>query len=174
MTLNDSWGYQGRDTNYKSSAQIIRLFAEVVGMGGNLLLDIGPMEDGAIPNEQIERLEALGEWVRPNSEAIHATRAGMPSGHFFGPSTRSKDGRCLYLFVLGDSGGLVAVRGLRNGVLKCSETATGNELAFRRNGGAGWLAVPGVLWIELPSALAHPIVTVIKLELEGELDLYRG
>ena len=90
MTINDSWGYQGNDTNYKSSLQVIRIFAECIGMGGNLLLDIGPEPDGTIPEEQQQVLRDLGRWTAKHREAIYGTRAGLPDGHFEGPSTMNR------------------------------------------------------------------------------------
>ena len=63
-TINDSWGYKPNDTNYKSVPQLVRMFAECIGMGGNMLLDVGPMADGTIPPEQVERLEGLGACTR--------------------------------------------------------------------------------------------------------------
>ncbi|NNE36617.1 MAG: alpha-L-fucosidase, partial [Rhodothermales bacterium] len=91
MTMNDSWGYQGHDRNYKTAYQIIRIFADVLGMGGNLLLDIGPKADGTIPDEQLGILESLGRWTRKHEEAIYGTTTGLPPGHFYGPTTLSKD-----------------------------------------------------------------------------------
>ena len=52
LTMNDSWGYQQNDKNYKSSMQIIDIFVDVISKGGNLLLNIGPKSDGKIPKEQ--------------------------------------------------------------------------------------------------------------------------
>lgn len=48
LTINDSWGWQPDDDNHKSPRQIVRTFVETIGAGGNLLLDVGPREDGTI------------------------------------------------------------------------------------------------------------------------------
>ena len=40
---------------------------------GNLLLDVGPEADGTIPPVQMERLKALGAWLKQNGEAIYDT-----------------------------------------------------------------------------------------------------
>jgi alpha-L-fucosidase len=37
-TMNDSWGYQPYDKNYKTPNMIVRTLADVISMGGNLLL----------------------------------------------------------------------------------------------------------------------------------------
>ena len=99
MTTNDNWGYRPQDTAWKSSNHIIRIFADVLGMGGNLLLDIGPKADGTIPKEQEQILKDLGRWTQKHQEAIYTSRAGLPHGHFHGPSTLSQDSQTLFLFL---------------------------------------------------------------------------
>jgi alpha-L-fucosidase len=68
-------------------------------MGGNLLIDIGPKEDGTIPAEQIEILKNLGRWTAINSEAIYGTRRGIPFENYNGKSALSKDGKKLFLYL---------------------------------------------------------------------------
>ncbi len=174
VTMNDSWGYQPSDNNYKSVRQIVRLFAECIGMGGNLLLGIGPRPDGTIPEAEVARLEGLGHWVERHSEAIYGTRAGLPSGHFYGSSTLSPDTRTLYLMFFDRPWEAVAVRGLRNRVLRATIRGSGRDLVHRTVGGAAWMDVPGVLWVDVPETVLDPSATVIKLELDGPLDIYRG
>lgn len=99
MTSNDNWGWRPNDTMMKTSNEVIRIFSECLGMGGNLLLDIGPKADGTIPWEQIRLLKDLGRWTSKHAEAIYGSKAGLPLGHFYGPSTMSKDSTILYLFV---------------------------------------------------------------------------
>lgn len=41
-------------------------------------------------------------------------------------------------------------------------------------GGAPWLNIPGILWINVQEESLDKNCTVIKLEFEEELDLYRG
>ena len=41
MTMNDHWGWNKHDENWKSSAQLIRMLADVASKGGNFLLDVG-------------------------------------------------------------------------------------------------------------------------------------
>ena len=175
MTMNDNWGYFPSDTNYKPVSQIIRTFVEVISSGGNLLLNIGPKPDGTIPQEQKSRLKELGTWIAKNDEAIHATKAGLPYGHFYGPTTLSKDNTKLYLFMLQDPKNYISLKGIQNKVKSIRVLGSGEELDFERNGGAAWNNIPGILRIALPSeASIDEYSTVLEVELEGELQLYRG
>lgn len=174
VTLNDSWGYQPRDTNYKSVRQLVRLFTECIGMGGNMLLDIGPKADGSIPEEAVARLEELGRWTHRHAEAIYPTSAGLPAGHFYGATTISKDANTIYAFTFDRPWDSIALKGIRNRVLRTSVVGSGHEVPHRKIGGAPWMDVPGVLWIDVPEGEVDPYATVLKIELDGPLDLYRG
>ncbi|MDD3686953.1 MAG: alpha-L-fucosidase, partial [Bacteroidales bacterium] len=90
MTINDSWGFQHTDLNFKTPYEIITIFADVISKGGNMLLDFGPREDGSIPDESVFVIKELGAWNKKHYEAIFGTLAGMDAGHFYGPSTISK------------------------------------------------------------------------------------
>ncbi|MFJ8577885.1 alpha-L-fucosidase [Micromonospora sp. NPDC093277] len=171
LTVNDSWGYRPQDRNHKSVRQLVRTFAEVIGAGGNLLLDVGPKADGTITREQTDRLLGLGDWIGRNRDAVYGTRAGLPPGHHYGPSTLSADRRVVYLVCFDAPREFVAVRGLRNAVRRVSVLHTGAELAHRVVG--GFADVPGVLYLDAPTALDEH-ATVLAVELDGELDLYRG
>lgn len=173
LTVNDSWGYQHKDDNHKSVRQIVRYFAETIGAGGNLLLDVGPTEDGTITGEQAARLTGLGDWIRANEEAVYGTVAGLPAGHHYGPSTLSADRRTLYLTCFDPPCETVGVRGLRSKVKRVRVLGSCTELGHRVTGGLH--EVPGVLWIDAPAASGlNEYATVLAVELDGEVDIYRG
>ncbi|MFE4754120.1 alpha-L-fucosidase [Streptomyces mirabilis] len=173
LTINDSWSHRPQDRDFKSVRQLVRYFTETIGMGGNLLLGAGPREDGTIPEEQIERLEGLGAWIGRHTDAVYGTVAGLPAGHHYGPSTLSADRRTLYLICFDAPRDNVSLRGLRNEVKRVTVLGTGTELGHHVTGGLD--AVPGVTWIDAPAAAdLDEYATVLAVELEGELDLYRG
>ena len=48
---------------------------EIVSKGGNYLLNIGPMANGAIPGATVATLNKVGVWMQANSESIYGTSA---------------------------------------------------------------------------------------------------
>lgn len=173
VTINDNWGYRLNDPNHKTPRQCVRMLAECAGMGGNLLLDIGPKADGSLQPEQAQVLTELGTWTRRNGEALYGTRRGLPHGHFYGPTTLSADRRTLFLIAFDRPVDGVAVKGVRNRVVKASVLGHG-EVGSRAIGGAPWANLPGTVWVDVPEAAIDPYATVVKLELDGPLDLYAG
>ncbi|MCM4167475.1 hypothetical protein KCTC52924_01029 [Arenibacter antarcticus] len=173
LTMNDSWGFQKNDHNYKTTDQIIGIFADVIGNGGNLLLDIGPKGDGSIPEEQAAILEGLGRWTNKHKEAIYGTRSGIPKEHFYGPTTLSKDQTILYLFVKGNAGGEVVVRGLKNNINRIWVVGEGTKLSHQVLGKVYWSHYPGIKYIKLPEHVLDENMTVLALLLDGKVDLYR-
>lgn len=174
VTINDTWGYQHNDKNYKSVRELVRMFSECIGMGGNMLLDIGPMEDGTIDPEEEKRLLELGAWINNNKEAVYPTKAGLPAGHFYGASTLSKDEKSLYLFYYDRPIDSIAVKGIKNNIKDITILSTGEKLTYKKVGGASWMDIPGVLWIDIPEKLIDENATVVKIELDEPLELYRG
>ena len=174
MTINDSWGYQGKDNNYKSLNYIIQIFAECIGMGGNLLLDIGPKQDGTIDGPQVAILKGLGRWTKKHSEAIWGTMAGLPLGHVYGPTTLSKDKKTIYLFYFGSPNGEVVLKGVRNNIKNIRIVGSNTSITWKRNGGAAWTGIPGNMLMVIPVQELDDNCTVIAVDLDGELDLYHG
>ena len=174
MTTNNNWGYHPDDTNYKTPFEVISIFADVVSNGGNLLLDIGPREDGSIPREQVHILKELGKWNRKHAEAVFGSLPGMPAGHFYGPSTLSRDSTILYLFLPDRSAGNIMVKGLSNEIRDVEVVGTSQHLKPKIVGKISWSPVPGLVFIDVPEKLKDQYMTVLKVKLDGKLKLYRG
>lgn len=98
ITLGDNWGHVPGD-KFKSPVTVIHYLIEVVAKGGNLLLGVGPSDQGLLSGEQIERLNSIGKWMDKNGEAIYATRTvkNFKDGQTF--FTRSKDDKKRYALV---------------------------------------------------------------------------
>ena len=108
--LGRSFGYNRAEGEAETipSAELIHLLVDIVSKNGNLLLDVGPEADGTIPAVQMERLKALGGWMRVNGDAIYGTH---PWTHAEGATAENvpvrftqKNGS-LYAILLGDVAG---------------------------------------------------------------------
>jgi alpha-L-fucosidase len=97
MTLNNHWGYNELDTDWKSGTELIRKLATICGKGGNFLLNVGPRADGSIPQGSIDRLAEIGQWMEIYNESIYGTQASPFTYLSWGTATRK--GQCLYLHV---------------------------------------------------------------------------
>jgi len=174
MTINDNWGYQPNDKNWKTPYEIISIFADVISNGGNLLLDIGPKEDGTIPDEEVNVLKELGAWNKLHAEAIFDTKAGLPNGHYYGPSTLSKDSTTLYLFVPEKNNGEVMIKGLDNKIQDITVLGSDTKLTPKVVGKISWSPVPGLVYIDVSDKLKDKYMSVLKIKLDKPLKLYRG
>ena len=118
---NKSWSYVEGQT-YKTPDMVVRNMIDVWSKNGVVLLNISPTADGTINKEQRDILKRIGEWMKKYSEAVYETRpytikgfgnAVATDGNHGGQTAKvqytaqdgrflkSKDGKYLYLFVLG-------------------------------------------------------------------------
>ncbi|MBI1792503.1 MAG: alpha-L-fucosidase [Acidobacteria bacterium] len=97
-TINNAWGYNQSDKRFKSTRSLIHYLARSAGYNANFLLNVGPMPDGRIQPEFVERLKGLGEWLKANGESIYGTRGGPIGPRPWGATTQR--GGKIYVHVL--------------------------------------------------------------------------
>lgn len=167
MTMNDHWGYNKHDDNWKSTKDLLHLLADIASKGGNFLLNVGPTAGGLFPPESVQRLKEIGQWMKVNGEAIYGTRGG-PLNHLpWGRSTHKRLGNdtrlYLHVFDWPDDGKLVIPR-LYNEVSKAFLLADPAQSALpitRRED--NWI-------IELPAQVPDTMNTVVVMDLIGKAD----
>ncbi len=172
ITMNDHWGYNASDQNWKSTTQLIRMLVDVVSKGGNLLLNVGPKADGTFPDEAIVRLREIGEWMKVNNQSIYGTSASpfgaLPWGRCTSRAMSDDDGNSLtrlYLHVFDwPMDGELRVPGLASevraaGFLGANEGLTG----FRENSD---------VVIAVPAESPNEHCSVIVLDVAGEVVIY--
>lgn len=97
-TINNAWGYNKNDARYKSVKQLIQYLVRAAGYNSNFLLNVGPMPNGKIQPEFVERLKAMGEWLGKNGESIYGTRGGPLTPRSWGVTTQK--GNTVYVHIL--------------------------------------------------------------------------
>lgn len=174
VTTNNTWSFTGSEKEYKTPFELITMFCQCLGMGGNMLLNVGPDEHGVIPPEQVRLLETMGEWIRQHEDAVYGTERGLPHGYAFHPTSLNRSRDTVYVYMSHISKEATPVKGIRNPIKSVRLLGADQTCRWKRIGGAPWLNVPGTLWIDFPHAHLDEYVSVLKIELEGALDLYDG
>ncbi|UCF36419.1 MAG: alpha-L-fucosidase [Acidobacteriota bacterium] len=90
QTFSGSWGYHRDEATWKSSRQLIEMLIEVVSKGGNLLLNVGPTGRGTFDSRALDRLSAIGDWMRLHGRSIYGSTAA--------PDDLQKPDNCLLTF----------------------------------------------------------------------------
>ena len=154
-TMNDSWGFQLTDHNWKSATTLIRSMVEAAGRNTNFLLNVGPRPDGSFPDSAMARLAALGAWMRVNGASIYGTRGGPLTPRPWGVTTQKGD--TVYVHLLHGMDAVVALPELPRRVTR----------AFLLDGGAqvSIAATPGAVTLRLPRRSSESADQVVALVL---------
>lgn len=99
QTMNDHWGYNKADQNWKSAGDLIRRLVDCAAKGGNFLLNVGPTAEGVFPPAALQRLAAIGRWMRINGASIYGTEAGPYADLPWGRSTMDKSGKAVRVYL---------------------------------------------------------------------------
>src|SRR5579885_1362258 len=159
MTMNDSWGYQRADDNWKSPKTIVRNLVTCARDGGNYLLNIGPKPDGSVPEESVRILSDVGRWMDRNGVAIYgADPCEVKRSSYI---NFSRKGNTLYLHVYYGPGSTVAVGGLQTKVKSARLLASGKPVEVKQDEFR-------VQFTGLPANAPDTPVTVIAAECESE------
>ena len=189
---SSSWCYT-EGLQYYSTRQIFHGFLDRISKNGNLLLNISPMADGTIPQEQKDILLGMGTWLKKYGEAVYSTRAwekygegpmkmGAAQGVFGAPVqgsardirfTRSKDNKILYAILLGWEEGQkeVIITSLTTDRVDCKNLKSAELI----NGEAGkylplsFRQTAEGLIVGLPDRPFEEMAYVVKLSFDGEI-----
>lgn len=99
QTTNDHWGYGACDFNYKSLPELIETLCACRKVGANLLLNVGPDGEGALPLIQEAMLLEMGKWIKKAGGCIYEGKPSSLSGE--GKDFALTKGDKEYLFVHG-------------------------------------------------------------------------
>lgn len=161
MTMNDHWGYNKHDDNWKSSKDLIQKLADIASKGGNFLLNIGPKADGTFPQESVERLAVIGDWMDVYSESIYGTQASPIAQVDWGRITQKKteNGTRVYLHIFEwPEDGQLNIEGLQGSVSKSGLLSGSANVQVESEGES--------LTIQLPQIQANEYDEVVWLDMK--------
>ncbi len=168
MTMNGHWGWNKHDKDFKSTEELIHKLVDIASKGGNYLLNVGPKPDGTFPQESIERLKQIGQWMKVNGQSIYETTASPFAKLAWGRCTKkvSQKGATLYLHVFNwPEDGELLLPGLKNQVKKATFLANHKSVKARQD-------ESGVI-LSLPAEPLDTIDTVIVVKIKGDIDIQK-
>jgi alpha-L-fucosidase len=173
MTLNNSWGFNKADDQWKTPKTVVDNLITCARGGGNYLLNIGPERDGSVPQPSVEVLEAVGKWLDGNGTAIYGTERGTLNAD--ASCNYSRRGNTLYVHVYDWPGHtpasewldffrpetVVAIGGLKPKVLSARILKTGQKVEFTQDEFTFRLT-------GMPLEAPDQPATVIEVQCDGE------
>ena len=159
MTLNGSWGYNKDDHNWKNADTVITNLVDCVSKGGNYLLNVGPDEQGRVPEGSAEILREAGKWMDQYGDSIYSAQRTcfehLPSG----VKATTKEGK-VYLHLLDYTpNGSVVIPKLKNEINGMKLMGTTTEVTYSE--------MQDDLIIDLPDVEANPYDTIIEIDVVG-------
>jgi len=169
MTMNNNWGYNSHDNNWKSSEDLVRKLIDIASKGGNFLLNIGPTSQGVFPDPAIDRLRDIGSWMSVNHESIYETQASPFKKLSWGRCTQKaiNGGTRLYLHVFDwPSDGKLVVPALGSQVTNCYALEDKKKLNGQKDGSD--------FVIDVSKVIPQQYATVIVVDVKGKPVIYEA
>jgi alpha-L-fucosidase len=165
-TLNNTWGFKKNDHEWKSPEVLTRLLFDIAAKGGNYLLNVGPTSEGLIPQESVDILAKVGDWMKINSECIYGTQASPYKIEFKWGNITRKPGK-LYLGIFNWPNETFYLEGLKNKVKKVYLLSDKQQKALPFKTSYDKKLDHHRLKIELPKQAPDKVVSVVVIEIEG-------
>ncbi|MCG6190762.1 alpha-L-fucosidase [Maribellus maritimus] len=166
-TLNNTWGYKKNDHHWKSPVDLTRLLFDITAKGGNYLLNVGPTAEGLIPQESVDILANVGDWMKINSESVYGALPNPFNVEFKWGNITQKSGK-LYLGIFDWPSGDFYLEGLENKVNKVYLLSDANQTPLPFKSIYNKNLKHHTLKIELPDAAPDEAVSVVVLEIKGK------
>jgi alpha-L-fucosidase len=155
-TINDSWGFNLRDSKNKSRRDLIQYLVKSAGYGANFLLNVGPMPNGKIQPEHAALLKQMGEWMKVNSETIYGTKGGPLSARDWGVTTQK--GNKIYVHILNWQDETLTMPSLGKKVVSAKLFSDKTPVKFQEGQFGLSLQVPKAKW--------NDVDTIVELEVK--------
>ena len=164
MTMNGTWGYKSWDNKWKSTETLVHNLIDIASKGGNYLLNVGPKADGTFPEQSVELLKGIGDWMKVNGESIYGTSASPFGPVSWGRITKkeNKGNTVLYLHIFDyPENKKLLTPELPNEIVSVSLLGSNEKIKAKSENGA--------VEIKLPDNAPNKIASVVRLEVKGKV-----
>ena len=156
-TMNDSWGFNITDRNYKTSKNLIQYMVKAACYNANFLLNVGPMPDGTIQQEFTDTLAVMGKWLQQYGATVYDTRGAVTIPQKWGGFTQN--GNKLYLHLLQKpEADFLFVPELKQRIKKATTFDNNKEVKTKQQAEGTFIYLNDVSWNEID--------TIIEIELK--------
>ncbi|HLO81615.1 MAG TPA: alpha-L-fucosidase [Chitinophagaceae bacterium] len=152
-TMNDSWGFNITDRNYKSSKKLIQYLVKAACYNSNFLLNVGPMPDGTIQQEFTDTLAKMGNWLKTYGETIYGTRGVNIPVKSWGGFTQK--GKTIYMHILEkpEQPGFIFIPELKQKIQKAVLYSGKKEVKFKQQPEGTFIYLDGVVMDDLDTVV---------------------
>ncbi|MEO7768868.1 MAG: alpha-L-fucosidase [Ferruginibacter sp.] len=157
-TMNNSWGFNLSDTNYKSVKQLIQYLVKAAGLDVNFLLNVGPMPNGKIQTEFTDTLRKIGEWMKLKGETIYGTRGNIYPLQDWGVVTVKNKTAYVHILRPPSKQPYIFISGFKEKIVSAVLRSDKKNVKFSQ--------VPEGTFIYLDGVNADDIDTIIQLEMK--------
>jgi alpha-L-fucosidase len=157
-TMNDSWGFNITDKNYKTVKGLVHYIVNAASHNANFLLNVGPMPDGTIQPEFVDTLKAIGNWMKQNGESIYGTRGGVLKEQEWGMVTAKEKTRYIHIIRTLKDPAYIFIQGMKDKIAKCFLFAGKVPLKFKQ--------LPEGVFVYLNGVQQDAVDTIIEIQLK--------
>jgi alpha-L-fucosidase len=154
-TMNNSWGFNLQDKNYKSTKSLIQYLVKAAGFNSNFLLNVGPMPNGKIQPEFVSTLKEMGVWLEKNGETIYGTRGGPIPPKSWGVTTYK--GNRVFVHILNAEDNNLLIPDFGRKVKGITLFKTGAKLKYKQDAFGIVISVPEEVFDETDTILVIDI-----------------
>ncbi|NCU03061.1 MAG: alpha-L-fucosidase [Chitinophagaceae bacterium] len=156
-TMNDSWGFNITDRNYKSSKSLIQYMVKAACYNANFLLNVGPMPDGTIQPEFNDTLALMGKWLQQYGSTVYGTRGAITTPKTWGGFTQ-KD-KTVYMHILQkQEGDYIFIPELKQKIKKATSFDGKTIIKFKQQPEGTFIYLNGITW--------DAVDTILELQLQ--------
>lgn len=157
-TMNNSWGFNLTDNNYKSVKSLIHYIVKAAGRDVNFLLNVGPMPNGIIQPEFTDTLKAIGIWMKANGETIYNSRGNTYAPQSWGVVTVANKKTFVHIIEKPLRQPYIFMPGFKDTIISASLRSSQQTIRFKQ--------VPEGVFIYLNGVVMDEVDTIVELKIK--------